>query len=125
MLRISGCALLFSYVRNPRLPMLDERPPADAPARASAIAGANTTLAQKNSAKMMRHSGSGIAVALLAQNLRSNFMQEDMGRARSGESTTEPNIAVERELNGSFPEWRRADRPRGSRLLDWATTCPK
>jgi hypothetical protein len=84
--------------------MLDERPPVDAPARASAIAGANTTLAQKNSAKMMRHSGSGIAVALLAQNLRSNFMQEDMGRARSGESTTEPNIAVERELNGSFPE---------------------
>ena len=28
-------------------------------------------------------------------------MQEDMGRARAGESTTEPNIAVERELNGA------------------------
>ena len=72
--------------------MLDERPPADAPARASAIAGANTTLAQKNSAKMMRHFGSGLAVALLAQNLRSNFMRVDMGRVRAGGSTTEPNI---------------------------------
>jgi hypothetical protein len=105
--------------------MLDERPPADAPARASAMAGANTTLAQKNSATTMRHFGSGLAVALLPQNLRSNFMEVDMGRVRASGSTTEPNIAVERELNGSFPERRRADRPRGSRLLDWATTCPK
>ena len=52
-------------------------------------------------------------------------MRVDMGRVRAGGSTTEPNIAVERELSGSFPEWREADRPRGNRLLDWATTCPK
>ena len=30
MLRLRGCALLFSKVRDPRLPMLDERPPEDA-----------------------------------------------------------------------------------------------
>src|SRR6516165_4923535 len=122
MLRVSGCALLFSYVRNPRLPMLDERPPADAPARASAMAGANTRLAQKNSANMMRHFGSGLAVALFAQNLRSNFMRVDMGRVRAGGSTAEPNIAVDRGLNDSFLEWCRAYRSLGSRLLDWATT---
>ena len=103
MLRPSGCTLLFSYVRKPRLPMLDERPPADAPARASAMAGANTTLAQKNSAKMMRHFGSGLTVALLAQNLMTNFMRVNMGRVRAGGSTTEPNIAVKRKLNGSLP----------------------
>src|SRR6516225_9235232 len=73
MLRVSGCALLFSYVRNPRLPMLDERPPADAPARASAMAGAKATLAQKNSARMMRQFGSGLAIDLLTQNLRSKI----------------------------------------------------
>ena len=95
MLRVSGCALLFSYVRNPRLPMLDERPPADAPARASAMAGAKATLAQKNSARMMRQFGSGLAIALLAQNLRSKFMRVDMGCVRPGGSTTEPNIGVD------------------------------
>jgi hypothetical protein len=84
--------------------MLDERPPAEPPARASAMAGAKATLVQKNSAKMMRHFGSGLAVALLAQNLRSKFMRVDMGRVRPGGSTTEPNIAVERGLNGSLRE---------------------
>ena len=40
MLRLSGCAPLFSKLRDPRLPMLDDRPPDELPARASAIAGA-------------------------------------------------------------------------------------
>jgi hypothetical protein len=94
MLRVSGCALLFSYVRNPRLPMLDARPPADAPARASAMAGAKAMLAQKNSARMMRQFASGLAIALFAQNPKNEFMRVDMGRFRPGGSTTEPNIAV-------------------------------
>jgi hypothetical protein len=75
--------------------MLDARPPADAPARASAMAGAKATLAQNSSARMMRQFGSGLTIALLAQNLRRKFMPVDMGRLRPGGSTTTPNIAVE------------------------------
>jgi hypothetical protein len=74
--------------------MLDARPPADAPARASAMAGAKATLAQKNSARMMRQFAGGLAIALFAQNPRSMFMRVDMGRLGPGGSTTEPNIAV-------------------------------
>src|SRR6516164_10561855 len=84
MLRVSGCALLFSYVRNPRLPMLDERPPADAPARASAMAGAKATRAQKNSARMMRQFGSGLAIAVLAQTRRGRSIGWVWGPAGPG-----------------------------------------
>jgi hypothetical protein len=45
---------LFSKVRDPRLPMLDERPPAELPARASAIAGANARVAAIKMASRMR-----------------------------------------------------------------------
>src|SRR5438445_2339869 len=54
MLRPNGCALLFSKVRLPRLPMLDEPPLEEPPARASAIAGANARLALRNNARRMR-----------------------------------------------------------------------
>jgi hypothetical protein len=47
--------------------MLDERPPDEPPARASAMAGAKATLAQKNSASMMRQFNSRLAIAQLAQ----------------------------------------------------------
>src|SRR5205807_1207215 len=53
-LRLNGCAPLFSYVRKPRLPMLDDRPPAELPARASAIAGANARVAAIKTASRMR-----------------------------------------------------------------------
>jgi hypothetical protein len=59
------------------------------------MAGAKATLAQKNSARMMRQFGSGLAIALLAQNLRNKFMRVDIGRVRPGGSTTEPNIGVD------------------------------
>src|SRR5207248_3928207 len=53
-LRLSGCAPLLSYVRKPRLPMLEEWPPAELPARASAIAGANARVAAIRTASKMR-----------------------------------------------------------------------
>jgi hypothetical protein len=58
MLRLSGWAPLFSNVREPRLPMLDERPPKELPARASAMAGASARTALKNRAVRMRQLGS-------------------------------------------------------------------
>jgi hypothetical protein len=58
------------------------------------MAGAKATLAQKNSARMMRQFASDLAIALFAQNPRRTFMPVDMGRFRPGGSTTEPNIAV-------------------------------
>jgi hypothetical protein len=73
MLRSSGCALLFSYVLSPRLPMLDERPPEEPPARAYAMAGAKATLAQKNNASMMRQFSSRLGIFRLAQKLRNNL----------------------------------------------------
>jgi hypothetical protein len=74
--------------------MLDEPPPEEPPARASASAGAKATLVQKNSARIKRHFRSRLAIAPLAQNLRSKFIGLDMGCAGSGGSTAEPNIAV-------------------------------
>ena len=82
MLRLKGCALLFSYVRSPRLPMLDERPPEEPPARASAMAGARATLALKNSARMMGQLASCLlAIAVFAQKLRGWVVPVDMVRA--------------------------------------------
>jgi hypothetical protein len=53
-LRLNGCAPLFSKVRDPRLPILEERPPAELPARASAIAGASARVAAIKTAMRMR-----------------------------------------------------------------------
>jgi len=47
--------------------MLVERPNEELPARASAIAGASATLAQNNSARMIRQFDSGLTIARLAQ----------------------------------------------------------
>ena len=96
MLRPSGCALLFSYVRSPRLPMLDERPPDELPARASAMAGARATQAQKNHASMIRQFSSRLGIFQLAQNLRDNLMRVHIVCAGAGGSTAERNITVGR-----------------------------
>src|SRR5262252_4452705 len=89
MLRPSGGALLFSYVRSPRLPMLDEPP-----ARASTMAGAKATLAQKNNASMMRQFSSRLGIVQLAQNLRNNLMRMHIVCAGAGGSTAERNITA-------------------------------
>jgi hypothetical protein len=62
MLRLKGCAELFSYVRKPRLPILDERLPKEPPARASAMAGAKERPAQNNSASRVRQFGSRLDI---------------------------------------------------------------
>src|SRR2546423_1405628 len=54
MLRFSGCAPLFSKLREPRLPMLDEPPPYEPPARASAMAAASARVALRSNAPRMR-----------------------------------------------------------------------
>jgi hypothetical protein len=118
MLRPSGCALLFSYVRSPRLPMLDERPPEEPPARASAMAGAKATLAQKNSASMMRQFSSRLAIVQLAQNLKNGLMRLHIVCAGAGGSTAERNITAGA---GRAAEWSRAGRE-PAHLLDWPIT---
>jgi hypothetical protein len=55
MLRVTGAAPLFSKVRVPRLPMPDDEPPYELPARASARLGASTRAMQKNRGNRMRH----------------------------------------------------------------------
>src|SRR6516165_12393207 len=67
--------------------MLDERPPEELPARASAMAGARATLAQNNSVRIMRQFGSRLAIAPLAQSLGGRSMHVDMVRAGAGNST--------------------------------------
>src|SRR6516164_6436393 len=78
-LRLSGCAPLFSYVRNPRLPMLDERPPAELPARASAIAGASARVAAKKTASRMRQFGSRFDITKLVRKFTETQDMRDMG----------------------------------------------
>jgi hypothetical protein len=50
--------------------MLEERPPEEPPARASAIAGASAMLAQTNSARRMRQFINRLDIALSAKNFR-------------------------------------------------------
>jgi len=47
--------------------MLDERPPAELPARASAMAGASARVAQKKSARRIRQLGSRLDMDLLVR----------------------------------------------------------
>jgi hypothetical protein len=70
MLRLRGCALFGSKVRDPRLPMLDERPPEELPARASASAGASAMLAQTNSARKTRQFINRLDIASSVKNFR-------------------------------------------------------
>ena len=90
MLRLKGCALLFSYVRSPRLPMLEERPPEEPPARASAMAGAKAMLTQKSSPRMTRQFKNRLTIAPLAQNRKSSMpggyrMRRGLGKHHQAE----------------------------------------
>src|SRR5215469_9040110 len=73
--------------------MLDERPPAEPPARASAIAGAKATLAQNNSASMMRQFGNRLAMSPLTQ-ASWKVYRVDMVRAGSRNSAQIRNIVT-------------------------------
>ena len=76
--------------------MLEERPPEEPPARASAMAGAKATLAQKNSASMMRQFSSRLGIFQLAQNLRNSLMRLHIVCAGAGGRTAERNITAGR-----------------------------
>src|ERR1700730_19137873 len=97
MLRLSGCALLFSKVRDPRLPMLEEWPPEEPPARASASAGASATLAQTNSARRMRQFINRLDIALPAQKILKRTQPSiNMGCRRTGKTPAHRNIVGDR-----------------------------
>jgi hypothetical protein len=74
--------------------MLDERPPEELPARASAIAGAKAMLAQTNSASMIRQFSTRLAIVQLVQSPRSSVVRLHMVCAGAGRSIVEWNIAA-------------------------------
>src|SRR5712671_1382757 len=68
--------------------MLEERPPAELPARASAIAGASARVAAMNTASRMRHFSSRFDIATLVRKFRETRIRPIWARAQAGGSIT-------------------------------------
>src|SRR5437879_3885004 len=93
-----------------------EEPPAELPARASAIAGARARVAAMNTASRMRQFSSGFDIATLVRKFRETRIRPIWARAQAG---------------GSITRYRAVDFPAGAgparagRLLDCRLAGPK